>query len=226
MARHLDEELNQLNTDLLKMAAYVEEAIHKSVEAFQSLNVEQAETVIREDERIDELENRVEKEAIEILALFQPMAGDLRFITTAMRVTTELERIADLVVNICQRTRDLSTQQARAIPALEAFSRLSEVAKWMVRSAIDAFVRRDEALAREVIFKDKEANALRTMILNDLIEKHMVKDGRAAVQTLPLVLATRDLERICDQAKAIAEDIFYLVEARIVKHHPERLEPS
>lgn len=219
MERHLDDELQKLNKNLMAMAALTEEAIHKSIEALKTQNIEMAEACIEADEKIDEMELQIEEESVELLALFQPLARDLRLITTTMRINNEIERIADLTVNICQRVKELKgpVVMANDLPLL------ADIAKWMVKNAIDAFVRPEEDLARQVILKDAQANQLRTTIITKLVDS-LVKDGTLAHRVIPLVLVARDLERICDQAKYIAEEVIYLVEAKVVKHHPERLQ--
>ena len=223
MEIHLDQELQKLNTDLLSLAALTEGAIHKSIEALKAKDQQLAEECIRDDERIDELELKIEEETIGLLALFQPMAKDLRFITTGMRINSELERVADLTVNICQRVKDMAARDKVQVAPPADISKLGDIAKWMVRRAIDAFVSGDENQAKEVILRDQEANQLRTAIINHLIDDIMTKDKKTVPQATALLLAARDLERICDQAKYIAEDVIYMIQAKVVKHHPERL---
>lgn len=221
MERHLDEELKNLNTDLLMMAAMVEKAIHQSIEALKKREKDIAQKVIEDDKEIDEMEIKIEEEIIDLLALFQPMAGDLRFITTGMHINSDLERIADLTVNISQRVLDIADQEH--LKPLINIAKLADQAKFMVKNAIDAFVRKDEAMAKEVIFSDKESNNLRTLISKELINDYMVKDGSTVPRAVPLLLIARDLERICDHAASIAEDVIYMVQAKIIKHHRERL---
>ncbi|OGX38613.1 MAG: phosphate transport system regulatory protein PhoU [Omnitrophica WOR_2 bacterium RIFCSPHIGHO2_02_FULL_52_10] len=222
MERHFDDELKQLNTDLLTMAAKVEEAIRRSIESLKKRDKDLALKVIVDDRVIDELEVKIEEEVIDLLALFQPMAIDLRFITTGMHINAGLERVADLTVNISQRVLDLADQ-----PLLKPFidiPKLANQAQYMVKSAIDAFVKRDEELAKKVILSDKEANNLRTLIVTELISDYMEKDTTTVSRAVPLLLITRDLERICDHAASIAEDVIYMVQAKVVKHHRERLQ--
>lgn len=221
MERHLDEELTKLNTNLLKMAALVEEAIHKSIEALKKRDKDLALKVIEDDRRIDEMEIDNEEEIIDLLALFQPMAGDLRFITTGMHVNAELERIADLTVNISQRVLEVADQPI--LRPLIDIPKLADQAKLMVRHAMDAFVHRDEDAAQKVILSDKESNKLRTLIMKELINDYMVKDGSTVPRAVSLLLAARDLERICDHAASIAEDVIYMINAKIIKHHRERI---
>src|SRR3989338_4567820 len=222
MERHFDDELKQLNTDLLTMAAKVEEAIRRSIESLKKRDKDLALKVIVDDRVIDELEVKIEEEVIDLLALFQPMAIDLRFITTGMHINAGLERVADLTVNISQRVLDLADQ-----PLLKPFidiPKLANQAQYMVKSAIDAFVKRDEERPKKVILSDKEANNLRTLIVTELISDYMEKDTTTVSRAVPLLLITRDLERICDHAASIAEDVIYMVQAKVVKHHRERLQ--
>ncbi|MDO8581052.1 MAG: phosphate signaling complex protein PhoU [Candidatus Omnitrophota bacterium] len=221
MERHLDAELQTLNLNLMKMAALTEEAIRKSMESLKKKDKALAQSVIEEDKRIDDLENQIEEETIELLALFQPMARDLRFITTGMRTNTELERIADLAVNISQRAIDLADQPL--LKPLVDIPELAENTERMVKGAIDAFVKRDEDIARQVILSDKKSNELRTKIMHTLIYEYMMKDGTTAPRAVALLLVTRDLERISDHAVAIAEDVIYMIKAKVVKHHLDEL---
>jgi len=214
--RHFDKELTVLNTDLLKMAALAEEAIFKSTEALKNGDKEEAVSVIEADARIDKLENIIEENAIELFALRQPMAADLRFITTGMKINAELERIADLAVNISQRVLELADKPL--LKPLIDIPKLSEVARKMVKGSIDAFVDRDEKKAKEVILSDPEANKLKNAIQDELINDYLVKDGTTATRAIPLLLVSRHLERICNHATNISEDVIYMVRAKVVKH--------
>lgn len=216
MDRHFDKELIGLNTNLLKMATLAEEAILKSTEALKNRDGDIANSVIQDDTKIDELENIVEENAIELLALKQPIATDLRFITTGMKINAELERIADLAVNIAQRVLEIVDQPL--LKPLIDIPKLSEIAQKMVRGSIDAFIERDEQKAKEVILSDPEADKLRNEIQEELMNKYMLKDGTTATRAIPLLLVARHLERICDHATNIAEDVIYMVRARVVRH--------
>ncbi len=221
MERHFHEELEKLNKNLLRMAALTEKAIYDSVDALRTRNKDLALAVIEGDKEIDELENIVEEEAIELLALFQPMAKDLRLITTAMRISVDIERIADLTVNICQRV--LQIADAPLLKSLIDTPKLADNAKMMVKNAIDAFVNKDEELAKQVILSDKESNRLRTVIVDKLINEYIIKDGTTAPRAVALLLVARDLERISDHATNIAEDVIYMIKAKVVKHHLDEL---
>lgn len=220
MERHLDDELKNYKLKLLKMTTLVEDAIHQSIEALRTRNKYLAESVIKRDNEIDEMENEIEEQAIELLALFQPMAGDLRFITTGMHVNTYLERIGDLTDNICHGVLRLSGQPLPK--SIADISKLSDHAKFMVTKSLDAFVNRDEALAKEVILADSKANELRDTIMKEIVENLSVSPASAAQWVSTLFIA-RDLERICDNAASIAEDVIYMVSAEMVKHHRDRL---
>ena len=214
--RHFDDELTKLKEALVKMDLLVEEAIFKSVEAIKKRDKQMARGVIDGDSLIDEMENVIEENAIGLLALRQPMAADLRFITTGMKINAELERIADLAVNIAQNALEIADNPffnpMRDIP------KLSELARKMVRGSIDAFVNKDEKLAKEIILTDPEANALKKSVQEKLVNDHMAKDKTTVIWAVPLLLVTRHLERICDHATNIAEDVIYMVQARVVKH--------
>jgi len=222
MKKYFDRELSSLNTDLLKMATLTEKAIYNSIEALKTNNKESAKNVIEDDSKIDELEVIIEETAINLLALQQPMAADLRFITTGMKINSELERIADLAVNIAQRVIGLVGQPL--LKPLVDIPKLSDIARNMVKEAIDAFVNRDELLAKKVILADPEADKLRNSIYNEIINDYIVKDGSCAPRAIPLILIARHLERICDHATYIAEDVIYMVQAKVIKHHPEKLD--
>ncbi len=221
MERHFDEELKRLNTDLLKMAALAEVAIYKSVESLKNRDKELAETVVEEDSKIDELELVIEERAIDLLALRQPMARDLRFITTGMKINAEVERIADLAVNIAQRVFELADKPL--LKPLIDIPKLAGVARKMVKGAIDAFVNRDEDLAKKIILSDPEADNLRNLVQQELINDYMLKDSTTAPRAVPLLLIARHLERICDHATNIAEDVIYMVKAKIVRHRTEKI---
>lgn len=222
MERHFDEELRDLNKKLLEMAALVEESIRKAVDALKSLDRSKAQGVIDEDQRIDELELVIEDKCLSLLSLFQPQASDLRFITNATKINAELERIADLSVDIAQRVLEIADKPL--VKPLVDIPILASIAQEMVKNAIDSFVNRDVDLAKKVVLADRDADLLRNRIQDELIYQYMVKDGTVAPRAVPLLLVARHLERICDHATNIAEDVIYMVSAKVVKHHPEKLE--
>lgn len=221
MERHLDEELKELHKDILKMGVLTQEAIHKSIEALKNRDKAIAQEVIATDDKIDELELEVDEHCIDLIARYQPLASDLRFITTGMKINAELERIADLAVDISQRVLGLVDKPL--LKPLIDIPKLSAIAQDMVKNSIDAFVNKDSSIAREVVFYDSEADKLRNLVQDELINDYMAKDPKTADRAVQLLLIARHLERICDHTTNIAEDVIYMVEAKVVKHHPEAL---
>ena len=221
MERHFDQELKDLNQDILKMGAFAEEAIYKSVEALKTRDKALAKSVIDKDNNIDQLELAIDEKCIDLIARYQPMAKDLRFVTTGMKINAELERIADIAVDIAQRTLELADKPL--LKPLVDIPRLTSIAQNMVKMSIDAFIKGDIELAKKVLLSDPEANNLRNMIQKELTEDYMAKDPSSAPRAVQLLLITRFLERICDHTTNIAEDVIYMVQAEVVKHHPEKL---
>lgn len=221
MERHFDQELKDLNQDILKIGAFAEEAIYKSVEALKNRDKELAKSVIDNDNNVDQLELAIDEKCIDLIARYQPMAKDLRFITTGMKINAELERIADIAVDIAQRTLELVDKPL--LKPLVDIPKLTLVAQNMVKMAIDSFIKGDIELAKKVLLSDPEANNLRNMIQRELTEDYMVKDSSSAPRAVQLLLIARFLERICDHTTNIAEDVIYMVQAEVIKHHPEKL---
>jgi len=221
MERHLDEELKELHKEILKMGVLAQGAIYKSIEALRNRDKCQAEEVVNADNMIDELELAIDEHCIDLIARYQPMAGDLRFITTGMKVNAELERIADLAVDISQRVLELADKPL--LKPLIDIPKLSTIAQNMVRDAIDSFVKKDADLAGKVVLADFQADELRNRVQEELINDYLARDASTASRAVPLLLIARHLERICDHATNIAEDVIYMVKAKVVKHHPEEL---
>lgn len=221
MERHVDEALKELNKEILRMGAFAEEAICKSVEALKNRDKEMAKGVIENDNKIDELELEIDEKCIDLIARYQPMAKDLRFITTGMKLNAELERIADIALDIAQRVLEIVDKPL--LKPLVDLPSLAVIAQNMVRMSIDSFIKGEVELAKKVILTDPEADKLRNIITRELIEDYMVKDPSASPRAVPLLLIARFLERICDHATNIAEDVIYMVRAEAVKHHPEKL---
>jgi len=221
MERHFDEELKELHKDMLKMGVMVQEAIYKSIEALKNRDKAQAQEVISNDDKIDEIELTIDEKCIDLIARHQPMAGDLRFLATSMKINADLERIADLSVDIAQRVLELVDKPI--LKPLIDIPKLSTIAQNMIRDAIDSFVKKDVELAKKVVLFDPEADKLRNAVQDELINDYMSKDPKTADRAVPLLLIARHLERICDHTTNIAEDVIYMVEGKVVKHHPEEL---
>jgi phosphate transport system protein len=218
MERHLDQELTDLKQQLLKIGTLVETAIFESVESLKELSIERVNKVISQDKVIDEMENAIDEQCLDLLALRQPMAVDLRFIT----ISTDLERIADLAVDIAQRVQDLVGKPL--LKPLIDIPKLTNLAQQMTKDALDAFVNKDADLAGSVILRDSEADKLRNLVQKELVDDYIGKDLSSASRAVPLLLIARHLERICDHATNIAEDVIYMVSAKVVKHHPEEIQ--
>ncbi len=221
MERHFDDELKDLKQEILKMGIFAEEAIHNSIEALKNRDRELAKGVVENDANIDTLELVIDEKCIDLIARHQPLAKDLRFITTGMKLNAELERIADIAVDIAQRVLEIVDKPL--LKPLVDIPRLTVVAQGMVKMAVDSFVKGDVELAKKVILSDNEADKLRNIITKELIEDYMAKDASTAPRAVQLLLIARFLERICDHSTNIAEDVIYMVQAEVVKHHPEKL---
>lgn len=224
MERHFDDELKDLSQDILKMGIFAEEAIYKSIEALKNRDAELAKSIIENDVNIDKLELVVDEKCIDLIARHQPLAKDLRFITIGMKLNTELERIADIAVDIAQRVLTIANKPL--LKPLVDIPKLTEVAQKMVKMAVDSFIKGDVELAKKVILSDSEADRLRNIIADELMEDYIAKDPSTAPRAVQLLLIARFLERICDHATNIAEDVIYMVQAEVVKHHPEKLKTN
>jgi len=221
MKRHLDEELTELQKLILTMSGLTEESIARSLAALQKLDARKAQAVIKDDIKVNELEVAIDDKCLQLIALFQPAAMDLRFIAMAMKMCTDLERIADLAVNICQRTLELADKPQ--LKPLIDIPKLASLAQSMLRDAVDAFVNRDVELAKQVIRRDDEADSLRNLVQSELVSDYLGKDTSTAPRAVALILVARYLERICDHTTNIAEDVIYMIKGALVKHHPEVL---
>jgi len=221
MERHFDEELADLKNDVMKMGAMVEAAIGRSLVALEALDVDQAREVITRDTEVDSLELKIDEECISMLALRQPMAQDLRFIAMATKITTDLERMADLAVDIAQRVMELEGKGL--LKPLIDIPKLASLAQKMTKDVIESFIKEDPNLAKSVILLDKDADNLRNLVQGELVEEYMSRDCTTAGRAIPLLLVARHLERICDHATNIAENVIYMVKAKVVKHHVEKL---
>ncbi|MFA5062619.1 MAG: phosphate signaling complex protein PhoU [Candidatus Omnitrophota bacterium] len=220
MERHFDEELRSLHENILKMGILAQEAIFKSIEALKNRDKSQAQEIIGSDGRIDTLELEIDEECVDLIARHQPVASDLRFVTTGMKINAELERIADLAVDISQRVLELADKPL--LKPLIDIPKLSIIAQNMVRDAIEAFVKKDVELAKKVILSDSEADKLRNLIQDELFD-YIAKDCNAAPRAVALLLISRHLERICDHTTNIAEDVVYMVEGKVIKHHSGKI---
>lgn len=212
---HFDQEMRDLQDAILRMGGMVERNIYQALEALKTRNLRLAEQVVDADLEVDELENQVEEECIRLIALRQPMAKDLRAITTAMKITHELERMGDLTVNIAERTLELC-EEPPVKPLLD-IPRMAEHAQGMLRKSLDAFVHKDAALALEVCESDDLLDGLNEQIFRELIT-FMIEDPKTISRATRLVLVSRYLERFGDHATNIGELVVFMVEGRNIRH--------
>ncbi len=217
-----EEELKHLKGLLLQMAGLVETSIRDSIRSLTERDSGLANQVIKQDHKINTYDVKIDEECIRLLALKQPMGKDLRFITTAMKITTDLERIADNSVNIAERALELNEE-----PILKPYvdiPRMREVTQGMIRDAIDAFVNEDKGLALDVIMRDDEVDDLNSMVLKDLIFL-MTQDPSTVYRAMKISYVSKYLERIADHATNIAEMVIYMVEGKIIRHMtPDEIE--
>jgi len=210
-----DEELMRLKEKVLIMGSMVENAIKDSVRALVDRDNQLAKTVIENDHQINTLDSEIDEESIKLIALMQPKAGDLRFITTAMKITTDLERMGDMAANIAERALELNEE-----PILKPYidiPRMREIAQGMTRDVLDAFVKGDKKLAMDVILRDDEVDDLRNAILKELVF-FMVQDPSTVTRATKIIFVAQYLERIADHATNIAEMVIYLVAGKLIKH--------
>ena len=220
--RHFHDQLASLNRRLLAMSERAEALIELSVDALLTKDQAKAEAVIAGDREVDAMEVEIESAALELLALQQPMARDLRFIIGAIKVTSDLERIGDHAVNIAQTAQRLVALRTTITPDPE-IEDMARRARAMLSDALDAFIRSDGALGREVCKADDHVDALHNSVFRILLT-HMMADARAINPSLELLLVSRNLERVADLATNIGEDAVFLAEGKQIKHHFERNE--
>ena len=215
MPRHFDEELRALKDKILRMGALVEDQIAHAIRALVERDTELAKRVIANDHRVNALDVEIDEDCLRLIALHQPMAGDLRFLTTGMKISTELERISDLAENICERAIELAGE-----PKLKPYidlPRMAEHARRMVRQALDAFVNRDAQFARNVCRDDDVVDDLNEQIFRELVS-FMLEDPHTITRAIRVSFISKYIERIADHATNIAELVVYLVEGKIIRH--------
>jgi len=210
-----DDELQHLKEKLLKMGSLVEDAIKYSIQSLVERDNALAERVIEHDRMVNTLDVEIDEESIRLIALRQPKAGDLRFITMAMKITTDLERMGDMAVNIAERALELNQE-----PVLKPYidiPKMREIAQGMTRDALNAFVRKDKNLAMEVIMRDDKVDDLKHDVLQELAF-FMAQDPSTVFRAMKISFVAQYLERIADHATNIAEMGIYLVEGKIIRH--------
>ena len=215
MAKHLEKELERLKKMIYALSARVDESLELAVKSIQEKDIGLARKVIANDQAIDELEVEVEEECLKTLALYQPVAIDLRFIIAVMKMNNDLERIGDLAADIAKNGLALDSLNTSRIPL--DLHQMSYLAKTIVRKSLDALVEIDSFLAREVLKDDEEINAMKAEIKAEILAA-LQKEPEHAESLITLLAITQRLERIGDHATNIAEDVIYMVEAEIIRH--------
>ncbi len=219
--RHFQEELQTLQERLLEMGGLAEERVRAVIEGLGARNMVIIDQVLRGDEPINELHIEIDKRCFQLLALHQPMAVDLRAIVAAVKINTDLERVGDLAVNIAEASK----RYLRHPPVKELIDipRMAAIAQGMLHDALDAYVRRDLALARAVLDQDDALDALKTQVFRELLT-YMLQAPSTIEPALDLILISRHLERIGDHATNVAEDVIFMVSARDVRHQSSILD--
>lgn len=210
-----DEELKNLKEKILRMGLLVEAAIRDSIKALVERDSSLAREVIKRDHQINALDVEIDEECIRLIALMQPKAGDLRFLTTAMKITADLERMGDLSEDVSERAIELNEE-----PPLKPYidiPRMAEIAQGMLSDALNALMRKDTALAYDVIKRDDKVDGITVQIFNELLF-FMIQDPKTVSRAVKITYVSKYLERIADHATNIAEMVVYMVEGKIIRH--------
>ena len=217
-SRHYEQELQELKDKLLLLGGMVEEMIGSAMRSLLDRDPDLARRVIDSDPRVDAAELEIDHHCLNLLALRQPAASDLRFIATALKIVTDLERIGDTAVNLAERSIELNEE-----PPLKPYidiPRMAILSSTMLREALDAFVRHDAAAARSIVSRDDEVDNLNKQLFRELVS-YMIEDPHTITRAMELILVARNLERVADLATNIAEEVVFITEARIIKHHAD-----
>ncbi|MBI4166623.1 MAG: phosphate signaling complex protein PhoU [Acidobacteria bacterium] len=216
--KHFEEELEELKNRLLEMAGLVESAVYRSVAAVVEKDPDQAQQVLKNEARINQMEIENDELTTRLLATQQPMAVDMRFLTAALKINSDLERMGDLAVTIVERA--LSLMREPVIRPEIDIPQLAKLSESMIRKSLDAFVRRDPEMARSVLLADDAVDSLRDAIYEQLIE-FMKQEPENVRPGVNLMFVARNLERLADHATNIAEVVLFLVQGVDVRHHAE-----
>ncbi len=216
---HFEAELQALRNQLLTMGGLVEERVHRAIHALVHRQEEEAHRIIASDKEINDLQMEVDDRCLRLLATQTPLAVDLRLITSTMKINADLERVGDQAVNIAESVLVLIPQPP--LKPLIDIPRMASIAEKMIRDALDAFVKKDAALARDVLRRDDEVDDLKDQVFRELLT-YMMADPGTIQRALSLILISRNLERIADHATNIAEDVIFITEAKDVRHHAEQ----
>jgi len=215
MERHFERDLNELKERVLWMGSLAERAVHQAIHAVLDGQAALAENVLREEPAINELQVEIDDRVVQLLALQQLMAADLRFVLAVSRINNDLERIGDQAVNIAQSAQRI-LRHPRVKPYVD-LPRMSELAEGMVRDSLNALVHGNVELARSVLVRDDQVDALRDQIFRELLS-YMMGDSAVVFQAFELIMVAKNLERVADHSTNIAEDVIYIVAGHDVRH--------
>jgi phosphate transport system protein len=218
MERTFEKQIEGLKERLLLMGGRAEQIVRKSIEALARRDADQARSVIEDDRAIDRLEIDVEELCIKLFALQQPLATDLRFSMAALKISNDLERVGDHAVNIAESVLRMAGQPP--LKPLVDIPRMADLATAMLHDALDAFVRRDGDTARRLCLRDDEVDSLNQQVFRELLS-YMIESPSTITRAMELILVARNLERVADLATNVAEEVVFISEARIIKHHAE-----
>lgn len=218
MERHFDRETTKLNEKLIRMASIVEEMIRIAVKSLIDRNGSVLETINPKEKEINKLQIEIDEDVVTLIARMQPVATDLRFLIAASKINSDLERIADQVINIGQNTVILLNYPQ--LKPLVDIPIMADIVQQMVRESLDAYIHKDVAQAQKVLNSDDKVDALKDQIFRELLT-YMISDPKAIQPALCLILIARNLERIGDHSTNIAEEVIYIVEGKDVRHHHE-----
>jgi phosphate transport system protein len=218
LERHFERDLEALKEQLLRMGGRAEAIVFKAVESLRRRDERLAHEVLADDRLIDQLEIDIDGRCVSLLALQQPMARDLRFITAALKISNDLERVGDHGVNIAGSAVRLSGQPEPK--PLVDIPRMAELAGGMLHESLDAFVRHDAETARRICLRDDAVDQLNRQVFHELLNT-MMEDPTTITRGMELILVARNLERVADLATNVAEEVVFIAEARVIKHHAE-----
>ena len=215
MQEHFTQEIENLKTNLIKMASVVDDMVERSIQAIETGDVELCKGIKAKDLEVDAYDNLIQTQCENILALFQPFATDLRFVLSSLMINNQLERCGDIAVNISQRIK--KTYSNKSLIDESQITEMAKKAKEMLRKAIDAFVLKNKELAQEVLKSDEEVDQLNKKSFKYLVEQ--MKNDSAIIETgAHLLILSRHIERLADHATNIAEDVVFMVDARLMTH--------
>ncbi len=216
MTRHFEEELNELKERLLYMGSLVEAMIQYSIKILVERKEELAKDIKKHEEDVNHIQVEIDEICLKLLALYQPTAGDLRFITSAMKINSDLERMGDQAVNIAENSLDLLKEPP--LKPLIDLPKMADIVKNMVKDCLDAFVSKDPELAGKVLQTDDQVDKFKDDIFKELLV-YMSQDSNNISRAMDLILVSRNLERVGDHATNIAEDVIFMVSGKDIRHH-------